>query len=161
MTDELDTNAVLAYISFFCELFAGTIATGMTGQIAIACSCGASAIFAAGRCARCYRRHRADQRLFNGQREAVLNRDRVCLVCGSSHDLIVHHRRPPAANLRVLATLCRTCHPRIHQWNTLPHWVSPFMRQLWREANPEVPEQLPLWMSEGRTRTVIEQARLF
>jgi hypothetical protein len=35
------------------------------------------------------------------------------------------------------------------------------MRQLWREANPEVPEQLPLWMSEGRTLTVIEQARLF
>jgi hypothetical protein len=35
------------------------------------------------------------------------------------------------------------------------------MRQLWREANPEVPEQLPLWMSKGLTRTVIEQVRLF
>jgi hypothetical protein len=35
------------------------------------------------------------------------------------------------------------------------------MRQLWREANPEVPEQLPLWISEGATRAAIQQARLF
>ena len=134
----------------------------MPGQLAISCSCGETAIFAAGRCALCYRRHWTDRTIFNGQSEAVLNRDRVCLVCGAAEDLIVHHRRPPAANLRVLATLCRVCHPRVHQWNTLPYWVSPFMRELWREANPQVPEQLPLPMIEGVTaRAVIEQARLF
>lgn len=133
----------------------------MRGQLAFACSCGATAIFAAGRCARCYRRHWADQRLFNGQREAALTRDRVCLVCGAAGDLVVHHRRPPVATLRVLATLCRSGHPRVHQWNTLPYWVSPFMRQLWREANPKTPEQLPLWMSERVTQGLVEQCRLF
>ncbi len=133
----------------------------MPGQLAISCSCGETVIFAAGRCARCYRRHWTDQKLFNGQREAVLNRDRVCLVCGASSDLILHHRRPPSATQRLLATLCRACHPRVHQWNTLPYWVSPFMRQLWREANPKTPEQLPLLVSDFVNQQVVEQQRLF
>ena len=127
----------------------------MPRQLAISCSCGDSAIFAAGRCARCYRRHWIDQKLFNGQREAVLSRDRMCLVCGAAEDMIVHHRRPPVATLRVLATLCRRCHPRVHQWNILPYWVSPFMRQLWREANPEVPEQLPLIVNESLSHQMV------
>jgi hypothetical protein len=36
------------------------------------------------------------------------------------------------------------------------------MRELWREANPQVPEQLPLPMIDSvMARAVIEQARLF
>jgi hypothetical protein len=61
----------------------------------------------------------------------------------------------------MLATICRKCHPRVHYWNRLPYWVSPFMRQLWREANPQVPEQLPLLMSDSLSHQVIEQQRLF
>ena len=131
----------------------------MPVQTAFACTCGETSILAAGRCARCYRRRWVDQRLFNGQREAALVRDRVCLVCGTAGDLIVHHRRPPLATLRVLATLCRACHPRVHRWNALPYWVSPFMRQLWREVNPGIPEQLPL-ISESK-QAGIEQPWLF
>jgi|GEM_PF-4091952 len=47
----------------------------MLAQLALACSCGEPSIFAAGRCARYYRRHWLDRRLFNGQREAALIRD--------------------------------------------------------------------------------------
>jgi hypothetical protein len=61
----------------------------------------------------------------------------------------------------VLATLCRRCHPRVHQWKLVPYWASPFMRQLWREANPRTPEQLPLLSSESLTHRLVEQQRLF
>jgi hypothetical protein len=53
-------------------------------------------------------------------------------------------------------------YPRIHRWNALPHWVSPFMRQLWREANPQTPEQLPLpILGDIVNSCVFEQTRLF
>lgn len=35
------------------------------------------------------------------------------------------------------------------------------MRQLWQEANPEVPEQLPLLVSECASQRPVEQQRLF
>jgi len=78
-----------------------------------------------------------------------------------AHDLIVNHRRPPDAMPRMLATICRRCHPRVPYWNRLPWYVSPFMRQLWREANPQVPEQLPLLVSDFKNQQVVEQQRFF
>jgi DNA-binding transcriptional LysR family regulator len=116
----------------------------------------------AGLCARCYWARQHDARHFGGLREKAILRDRVCLVCGADHELIVHHRRPPVTTIRLLATLCRRCHPRIHRWNCLPAWSSEFMRQLWRGANPETPEQLPLpIIGEIVNYCVIEQTRLF
>lgn len=84
-------------------MFANLSFSSMPGQLALAYSCGATAIFAAGRCARCYRRHWAYQRLFNGQREA-LNRDRVCLVCGATHDLM---KREPLPHTTTCSKSCR------------------------------------------------------
>ncbi|MDQ2840631.1 MAG: HNH endonuclease [Acidobacteriota bacterium] len=121
----------------------------MLNQLAFACSCGATEMHTAGLCARCYWARCRDQRFFDGLRYKALQRDRVCLVCGAAEQLIVHHRRPPVATLRLLVTLCRRCHPRIHRLNVLPAWSGDFMRQLWREANPETPEQLPLGIGAG------------
>jgi hypothetical protein len=46
--------------------------SSMPGQLAFACSCGATSILVGGRCARCYRRRWTDQHLVNGLREAAL-----------------------------------------------------------------------------------------
>lgn len=76
----------------------------------------------------------------------MLERDGYrCLGCGTDLILVVHHRSPEAQTTRRLATLCRRCHPRIHK--TLRHRfgrMTAFLRSLWREQHPGMPEQLEL-----------------
>ena len=51
-------------------------------------------------------------------RNAVRARDRVCVRCGSTHALVVHHRVPVAAggsnDLTNLELRCRRCHAASH-----------------------------------------------
>src|SRR6185295_12192681 len=52
-------------------------------------------------------------------REAVLARDRACLVCGRTEDLSVHHLDSHGdggkSDMRRLATLCLSCQGKVHE----------------------------------------------
>jgi 5-methylcytosine-specific restriction endonuclease McrA len=51
-------------------------------------------------------------------RNVVRARDRVCVTCGATNDLVVHHRVPLAEggtnDLANLALRCRRCHDEAH-----------------------------------------------
>jgi len=134
-------------------------------QNALWCACGSLVVNAHGRCARCNRRRRLSQEGFGGLREQVLARDDWrCRVCLLFDDLLVHHRKPGVNETRWLITLCRPCHTRIHAtWRPPFGWHSrafpPALAQLWREAHPDLAEQLPLPFA--RENACFEQAALF
>jgi len=117
----------------------------MLSQRSLLCGCGASKLFARGRCSACYRAHRLSREKFAGLREAALIRDgRCCTQCGTSLQILVHHRRRGENELRWFITSCRRCHPRIHFRRRLPYGVSPHFRMLWRELHRNELEQLEL-----------------
>ena len=133
-------------------------------QESLLCGCGAEAL-RGGLCARCDRRERLSRENFSGLRTAVLLRDGcACRICGESNieTLLVHHRKPGVDEMRFLITLCRKCHVRIHRtWR--PAWwflTWDLLRRLWREANRDLPEQLPLALLPAAERAV-EQSSLF
>jgi hypothetical protein len=47
-------------------------------------------------------------------------------------------------------TLCRSCHARVHRTYRPGVSVTGLLRQLWREANPDIAEQLALWSLDDR-----------
>ena len=54
---------------------------------------------------------------FGGLRDKALNRDKkVCRICGSPIKLIIHHLDGVRTHnvLDNLITLCRVCHPKVH-----------------------------------------------
>lgn len=118
-----------------------------------------------GRCARCQRRHKLSKEAFSGNREQAIIRDgQCCRACGSIEDLLVHHRRPGQDALRLLVTLCRSCHTRIHHTLRPTFGFRDELRRLWREAHPGLPEQqlLALVVAAGcPSHRVYQQVSLF
>lgn len=106
------------------------------------CGCGAELP-----CARCLRRAKLNRQHFAGEREAVLRRDEYqCQACGEldGEEILVHHRTRGARWRKLMITLCRRCHPRIH-FTQRPSAVMvldwPLLYALWRELHPRQPEQ--------------------
>lgn len=117
----------------------------MNVQRSLLCGCGASTLFARGRCKSCYRQFRLSRQKFAGLRQAALVRDgHCCTQCGSPLKILVHHRRKGQDELRWFVTSCRRCHPRLHFLGRLPFGASPHFRMLWRELHPDAVEQLEL-----------------
>ena len=61
---------------------------------------------------------------FGGQREIVLLRDdRMCVICSKTTKLCVHHIDKNRQNntLENLATLCSSCHGKIH---AMDKWIT-------------------------------------
>jgi 5-methylcytosine-specific restriction endonuclease McrA len=66
------------------------------------------------------------------KRETIISRDKRCIICGSSENLIVHHKQyhykkmsnmfsdPWDYNDKYLITLCRSCHNRGHEKFEVP-----------------------------------------
>lgn len=134
------------------------------GQIALLCGCGRSAIYARGRCAACYWEWRNSERRFAGLRERVLIRDgRCCAACGEFDParLIVHHRRPGIQQMRLLISLCRGCHARVHHTWRPAYGFSPSLRALWREQYPQLAEQLELALTISVPAHLFAQVSLF
>lgn len=132
-------------------------------QESLWCSCGSLLVNRHGRCAGCERRRRLSLERFGGLREAALLRDRYrCRHCRTRDDLLVHHRRPGVNVLRLLITLCRRCHSRVH--NTLrPQYEFPaLLLTLWRESHPGVAEQQVFpWDDIAEVRDFAAQLTLF
>lgn len=80
---------------------------------------------------------------FGGLRTEVLERDSYrAQCCGAIEDLLVHHRRPGRNARRLMISLCRRCHARVHR-TKYPRYTFPeTLRELWREAHPDQAEQL-------------------
>jgi 5-methylcytosine-specific restriction endonuclease McrA len=130
-----------------------------TRQMVLFCSCGRSSILARGLCARCYAAHWHDRKRFGGLRERRIAQDgRRCTGCGSE-DVIVHHRRR-GRDLRGLTTLCPACHARIHKTLRLRYGrMTPWLRELWREAHPGLAEQMELPLDGvGMFEEVVQEA---
>lgn len=113
-------------------------------QRSLLCGCGASTLFARGRCSHCYRAWRLSRERFAGLRQSALRRDGGCVLCGACASLVVHHRLPGQNELHRLAVLCRACHVRVHFVPRLRFGASPHFRLLWRELHREELEQLEL-----------------
>lgn len=114
----------------------------MLTQEILWCSCGCTLVN--GTCARCNRRQRLSEENFGGLREHVLARDGWrCRACAEIDDLLVHHRRPGVNLMQWLITLCRACHLRVHHtWRPPAYRFDGLLRVLWREAQPDLAEQL-------------------
>lgn len=109
-------------------------------QRSLLCGCGATKLFARGRCSKCYWAWRHDQRKFAGQRRKTILRDGACLICAEidPRRLICHHR--PEG----FATLCRRCHPIVHFRHRLLAFSPAALRRLHGELHPNAPEQFEL-----------------
>jgi len=63
-----------------------------------------------------------EEKHFNGNRQATLERDGFkCVLCEATEDLVVHHKdgngrgkEKPNNNIENLETLCRSCHMKVH-----------------------------------------------
>jgi hypothetical protein len=132
-------------------------------QTALWCSCGRERVASNGLCETCNRRERLSREMFGGLRTEILERDGFRgQCCGAIEDLLVHHRRPGRNLRRLLTTLCRRCHARIHR-TLYPTFAFPAeLRELWREAHPGQAEQLCLRLTTHfSTGIEAEQPALF
>jgi 5-methylcytosine-specific restriction endonuclease McrA len=122
----------------------------LLSQESLWCSCGCTVVNRHGRCARCQRQQKLSREAFGGNRDRALTRDgRRCQGCGGVKDLLVHHRQPGLDFLRLLITLCRSCHTRIHRTYRPQFGFPAELRNLWREAHPDLAEQLELALTVG------------
>lgn len=99
----------------------------------------------AGLCRRCYRARAHSRSRFEGHRDRVLERDRVCQGCGAgkaARRLHVHHRKPGLHDADWLITLCAACHARVHRLSALHSWLPEELVELWREQHPGVAVQM-------------------
>jgi hypothetical protein len=91
-----------------------------------------------------------DEVYFGGLREKVLERDGYkCRVCGKpglhGKKLTVHHRERGKSVMRLMITLCRGCHSKVHKRILMIGVDIPeLLRVLWREFHPGGSEQLPM-----------------
>jgi len=95
-------------------------------------------------CALCTRRERLNRERFGGERNHVLARDgKQCQGCGELEErlLLVHHRKPGRNHRRLLVTLCRRCHVKVHRTWRPRFGFGGLLRELWREAHPDLAEQ--------------------
>lgn len=132
-------------------------------QTALWCACGRDRIEGNGQCSTCNRRARLSREKFAGHREEVLERDGYrAQCCGVIEGLLVHHRRPGRSARRLMISLCRRCHTRIHR-TLRPRFTFPAeLRPLWREVHPGQVEQLCLPLTAGFAPTIeAEQPALF
>ena len=134
-------------------------------QDSLWCHCGATPVNRRGLCRRCDRQRRLSEERFGGLRERILLRDASrCRCCGEGEfrRLVVHHRRPGANSIRLLITLCRTCHVRVHRTWRPRFGFPPELRVLWREQYPKLAEQRELPLYGPRLAVVsFHQAGLF
>ena len=91
-----------------------------------------------------------DEEYFGGLRERVLERDGYkCRVCGKpavhGKKLMVHHRRPGVSIMRLMITLCRGCHSKVHKRKMMIGVDIPeLLRVLWRELHAGGAEQFSM-----------------
>jgi 5-methylcytosine-specific restriction endonuclease McrA len=131
-------------------------ATGQQGsgageQLALLCECGRKPVEVKrlGCCRSCYERRRHSLRFFDGLRERVLKRDRLCCRgCGVSAALVVHHRAPQN-QAETLITLCVRCHMRVHHSTGSRYWFPRILLRLWGELHQRG-EPLQLQLTLGR-----------
>ena len=119
------------------------------GQTVMHCPCGNSKVLALGVCATCYSLKRQDEEHFGGMREAVLERDGYrCRVCDASgrdkRSIVVHHRIPGRSVLKLMISLCPSCHAKVHRTKAALSLMPPLLLQLWREQHPKGHEQVNL-----------------
>lgn len=125
-----------------------TISVSRTSQLVLLCACGAAGTRARGMCSSCYFAWRHDQQFFDGLRQEALLRDaRRCTVCGSAAGIVVHHRRAGINRQRLLVTLCRGCHVRVHHLKRAYFGMSLQLQTLWQEQHPRQAKQLELQLS--------------
>lgn len=113
-------------------------------QGALWCGCGREEINSRGVCPTCARREKLSRENFNGLRGRVLARDGYARCCGETADLLVHHRRPGWNQSRLMITLCRRCHARIHSTLRPSYGFPEELLAFWREIHRDVPVQLRL-----------------
>lgn len=114
-------------------------------QRALFCHCGQACPAIAGLCLRCYRARANSRSRFNGNREAILQRDGSrCRACGAgkaARRLHVHHREPGLHDPARLIVLCAACHARIHRLLALRGWLPDALIEFWTEQHPNAPLQ--------------------
>ena len=134
------------------------------------CPCGNARVLALGLCATCYSLRRQDEEHFGGLREAVLERDGYrCRVCDASgrdkRSIIVHHRVPGKSVLKLMVSLCPSCHAKVHRTKAVLSAMPALLLELWREQHPDgheqvqldfrsrkpAPEPVPLFADEGQS----------
>jgi hypothetical protein len=113
------------------------------------CRSGRQRVSDNGMCATCDTLHRRDEANFGGLREAVLDRDsHCCRVCGASggekRSIIVHHLVPGRSILKLMISLCPSCHARIHTTRMVLSEMPPLLLELWLEQHPSGHEQIHL-----------------
>ena len=80
---------------------------------------------------------------FKSMRPLILERDTGCVICGTTHRLVIHHidHQPPNNHPENLVAICRTHHGQHHKYNTTPWpWLSTYatkastsMTSRWKE----------------------------
>jgi hypothetical protein len=119
-------------------------------QSSLSCPCGRTPVVAKGLCPSCYTMKWQDEEYFGGLRERVLERDGYkCRVCGKpavhGKKLMVHHRRPGVSIMRLMITLCRGCHSKVHKRKMMIGVDIPeLLRVLWRELHAGGLEQFSM-----------------
>lgn len=78
--------------------------------------------------------------------QVVLERDGYrCRVCDASgrdkRSIIVHHRVPGKSVLRLMISLCPSCHAKVHRTIAVLSKMPPVLLDLWREQHPTGHEQ--------------------
>jgi hypothetical protein len=109
------------------------------------CRCGQETPAVAGLCRSCYRAEAHSRSRFDGNRAAVLERDRTCRACGAgkpARGLHVHHRKPGFHHPDWLITLCAGCHARVHRLAAIRRWLPERLVELWMEQHPGTAVQL-------------------
>lgn len=107
---------------------------------------------------------RQDEEHFGGLREVVLERDGYhCRVCDASgrdkRSITVHHRVPGKSVLRLMISLCPSCHAKVHRTIAVLAEMPPLLLELWREQHPAGHEQAMLNFSPPAS--VPQSVRLF
>ncbi len=118
-------------------------------QRSMHCPCGNPKVLALGLCSTCYTLKWQDDEYYGGLREAVLERDGYpCRVCDASgrdkRSIIVHHWAPGKSVLRLMISLCPSCHAKVHRTIAVLSEMPLLLLELWREQHPEGHEQTML-----------------
>jgi hypothetical protein len=98
-----------------------------------------------GKCRKCYFRRWYSRKFYGGFRDFVLERDgNMCVVCGSTEFLIVHHRKYIDDPDRMIS-LCASCHAVVHRLKSHRKWLDSVLLDLWIELHPHISVNLQLF----------------